>query len=115
MNNNCNANMNCNGKPACSCGGTCQNQDMTCQQLLDVINQASFAVDDMLLYLDTHPDDMEALAYYQKQSCIRREALQKYARQYGPLTIDLVDDTCSDSWEWMSQPWPWELSKKGRC
>ena len=36
------------------------------------------------------------------------EALKKYAAQYGPLTIDTGDDTCSRQWDWVMQPWPWE-------
>ncbi|NCB91299.1 MAG: spore coat protein CotJB [Clostridia bacterium] len=82
---------------------------------MDIIDQASFAQYDMLLYLDTHPDDAEAFAYYRKQTCIREDALKQYAQHYGPLTMDLIDDTCSDSWKWMMQPWPWEIKKKGRC
>lgn len=85
------------------------------EQLLDQINRSSFAAYDMLLYLDTHPDDTEAQAYYHKNACIRKDSMREYARQYGPLTMDLIDDTRSDSWEWMKQPWPWELNKKGRC
>ena len=38
------------------------NRDM----LLDQINTVSFAAYDMLLYLDTHPKDEKALAYYQE-------------------------------------------------
>ena len=39
---------------------------------------------------------------------IRNEALKAYAAQYGPLTIDTGDDTCSRQWDWVMQPWPWE-------
>ena len=35
-----------------------------CPQLLNMIDQASFAMDDVLLYLDTHPCDRQAFAYY---------------------------------------------------
>lgn len=96
------------------CGGG-GNQIPSRQQLMDTINQSSFAVDDILLYLDTHPHDMEALTYFQKQSAIRKDAMKHYAMHYGPLTIDTVDDSNSDAWEWMMQPWPWEIPQKGRC
>lgn len=96
--------------------GTCSSCGRSSrQQLMDTINQSSFAVNEMVLYLDTHPDDQEAMAYFQKQSCIRREAMKQYAQQYGPLTVDSIDDTCNDTWEWMQQPWPWEINRKGRC
>ena len=35
---------------------------MNRQELLNHINQASFAVDDVKLYLDTHPCDTDALS-----------------------------------------------------
>lgn len=34
------------------------------KELLNHINTVSFAVDDIQLYLDTHPDDEEALAIF---------------------------------------------------
>ena len=48
-------------------------------QLLGEINEVSFAVNDLHLYLDTHP-----------------------------LTIDSADLTDCDRWKWMEQPFPWE-------
>lgn len=99
----------------CTCNCTCQKGMPSRRELMELINQSSFAVYEMLLYLDTHPDDMDAMAYFQKQSCIRRDAMQQYAQLYGPLTMDLVDDTRCDTWEWMMQPWPWEVTQKGRC
>ena len=77
-------------------------------QMLNHINEVSFAVDDILLYLDTHPCDQEALAFYRENAKKRNEALKEYAKYYGPLTIDTAVDSDSDSWEWVNQPWPWE-------
>ena len=75
---------------------------------MNTINEVSFAVDDIKLYLDTHPDDEKALDFFKEKSMIRNEALKAYAAQYGPLTIDTGDDTCSRQWDWVMQPWPWE-------
>lgn len=77
-------------------------------QLLDLIDKVSFAVDDMQLYLDTHPKDQEALGYFLEHSELRNEALKEYARRFGPLTIDSVFETHPDSWKWIHQKWPWE-------
>lgn len=85
------------------------------RQLLDTINQVSFAAYDMLLYLDTHPEDQKAMEFYHKHMCMRKEAMRKYAQLYGPLTMDCMDESCSDCWKWAQQPWPWELPEKGRC
>ena len=71
------------------------NQNQQREMLLKKINEVSFAVDDILLFLDTHPDCQEALDFYRQNVAIRKEALSEYARLYGPLTIDTADDSCS--------------------
>ena len=42
---------------------TNQMNQMNRQQLFNLINTVSFAVDDLLLFLDTHPDDVEAIKH----------------------------------------------------
>ena len=46
------------------------------KELLQWINVVSFAVDDVKLFLDTHPCDQNALAYFQEYSRMRNEALK---------------------------------------
>lgn len=87
------------------------NEGRPCKrELLDWINVVSFAVDDVKLYLDTHPCDQEALAYfeeYQKQRCF---AIKEYAKYYGPLTMDSME--AGQQWRWIQDPWPWQ---EGGC
>lgn len=78
---------------------------MNQQQLLMYITQVSFALTDVNLYLDTHPCDQEAMAYYQEVRKLREEALDKYQCQFGPL---LNDSNNSENWEWVNSPWPWQ-------
>lgn len=73
----------------------------------------SFAIDDLLLFLDTHPKEKRALEYYSELSARRNELLEKYAKFYGPLTIDTGNDSNLKSWQWMEQPFPWE--QEGGC
>ena len=78
-------------KPFCGKGGApcpVASRQMTREQLLNRINQVSFAVNEMTLFLDSHPDNEEALAYMEEKSALRRESLEEYARRFGPLTID---------------------------
>ena len=82
------------------------------KELMDHINQVSFAVDDVKLYLDTHPCDQEALSFFQEYSRLRNKALEEYASSYGPLTIDTAASSCSDRWNWVNEPWPWQ---EGGC
>ncbi len=78
-----------------------------CMQLLNVIDQASFAMDDVLLYLDTHPCDQAALSYYQSAAGMRRQAMDAYQQSCGPLMADSVN-SAGACWLWVQGPWPWE-------
>lgn len=79
------------------------------KQLLCLINEATFAMQDVALFLDTHPCNEEALEYYEEYRKIREDAVREYDRQFGPLLIDGEQKT--DVWLWALQPWPW----KGEC
>ena len=57
-------------------------------QLLNKINEVSFAVDDLLLYLDTHPCCEKGLALYRQYSQERKTLMKEYAQCYGLSTID---------------------------
>ncbi len=77
------------------------------KELLNRINRHSFAMNEANLFLDTHPYDQDALAYFQKQRSLRIEAVKEYAKHYAPLAIDYaVDD--NTPWSWVNEPWPWE-------
>ncbi len=77
-------------------------------KLLKKVQMYSFAVTDASLFLDTHPDCAEALAFFNKYRKLYDEAKAEFERQYGPLEI------CSEQnaarWEWTDGPFPWELS-----
>ncbi|QOV20582.1 spore coat protein CotJB [Blautia liquoris] len=87
---------------------------MNQQQLLCTINELSFAIVDVSLYLDTHPDDQDALDYFHEKSVLRKKAVDRYTTMCGPLTIEAADDRASGNWDWVTQPWPWEVRKGGR-
>ena len=73
--------------------------------LMKQINEASFAMDDVSLYLDTHPNCSNALRYYKEAVTMRKSAMDAYERQFGPLMIENV--TCGE-WNWVTEKWPWE-------
>ena len=75
-------------------------------KLFQWINMVSFAVNDIILYLDTHPTDQEAIAYFNHFREARMEALKEYENCYGPLTIDTAKPDCK--WLWATQAMPWE-------
>lgn len=80
---------------------------MTQEQLLQWISMTKFACVEASLYLDTHPCDAEALAYFQEYNRLYNEAMNEYAKAYGPLTISHAKH-CDTYWEWVNQPWPWQ-------
>ena len=47
------------------------------KELLQFIDQVSFAIDDLLLFLDTHPKEKRALEYYTQLSETRNDLLEK--------------------------------------
>lgn len=84
---------------------------MNCQsnaqeELLQFIYETGFAIDDIVLFLDTHPDDEKALAYYHKYKTLHDEAMKEYAKNYGPLLKTQVNS--ENCWTWNAEPWPWE-------
>lgn len=76
------------------------------EALMKRINETSFAMDDVILYLDTHPEDRNALNFYHQVKAMRQEARNAYESQFGPLTPDAVQNTAQ--WNWLSGRWPWE-------
>lgn len=80
---------------------------MNKEELLEWIGQTKFACVDANLYLDTHPDDEAAIRYFQEYNRLYLEAMNEYARVYGPLTISHAQH-CSTWWDWVDQPWPWQ-------
>ena len=68
--------------------------------------EKSFAMYDLMLYLDTHPEDEEALTYYESLREEWKQARCAYVAQIGPLTFD--DVTGENKWTWINRPWPWE-------
>ena len=67
-----------------------QNQDMqqkrmNQKELYEWIMMLGFCAVDMMLYLDTHPDDEEALNYFNQCNTLYNAAKQSYQEQFGLL------------------------------
>lgn len=74
--------------------------------LLQPVYEAGFTLDELVLFLDTHPCDMGALSYYRQASSRYAQAVSDYESQRGPLTIEGVNS--ANYWTWVEGPWPWE-------
>ena len=69
-------------------------------ELFEMIGAVSFAIDDLRLYLDTHPDDAEALALFTEYRDQRHQLVAEYTRDYGSIASYYPDT--SRGWTWNS-------------
>ena len=72
--------------------------NMNKQQLFAFITEVSFALDDISLYLDTHPECPKALAAYSNYKAMRQQAVREYTTAYGPLNRYQVNDDNYFDW-----------------
>ncbi len=77
------------------------------QQALACVQQMSFMIDDLRLFLNTHCDCEEALCALKYYIAAEREARKNYEKQYGPLTLKGIEGC--DRYEWVCGAWPWEM------
>ena len=75
-------------------------------ELLDLIRVLGFNMFDAVLFLDTHPDNQQALEHYQNYKQLMNQATNEYTTYFGPLSSD--DVNVSNEWTWVKAPWPWE-------
>ena len=68
-----------------------------------------FAVQELALYLDTHRDDQEALELYRSYQQLYRRCREEYSKRHGPLNH--MQESDSENYEWLDDPWPWEYCK----
>ena len=83
------------------------------REMLGTIQQTSFVLDDLRLYLDTHPDDMQALKCFKTALKRRKALLREFALAHYPLTMDCIADIYeenpdSECYCWKEGPIPWE-------
>ncbi len=70
--------------------------------------QYDFALNDLKLYLDTNPKDINAINLYRQYLNVFKDTKDEYEKKYGPLTCDSLYALGND-WKWNNSPWPWEV------
>lgn len=73
--------------------------------LLDIM-ELSFAINDLNLYLDLHPQDQEFLEKFNKLVELSCQKEMEYVKKYGPLEV--IDNNSNNNFKWIQDPWPWE-------
>ena len=80
--------------------------------LMRKIATNDFAVVELHLYRDTHPNDKQMAErleeFAAKSAALRRE----YEQKYGPLT---PGDQGGNRWAWIANPWPWDRAEEENC
>ena len=82
----------------------CDDKNYTREELMMKIKSYNFAVIELGLYLNTHPDDEKALCLHNAYTKKLKELKDKYQKVYGPLSIYYP----CNKWRWFEEPWPWE-------
>jgi len=75
------------------------------EKMLYKIMALSFAINDLNLYLDLHPDKKEVFDLFKKYVAEKEKLSKEYERIYGPLEIT---GTTGSKYNWIDSPWPWE-------
>lgn len=70
-----------------------------------------FAIDELGLYLTTHPKDQEVLNLYWSYIKLAQEGRITYRKMYGPLLQ--TDITEENGFIWLNDPWPWDEGVNG--
>ncbi|MDI3317744.1 MAG: spore coat protein CotJB [Bacillota bacterium] len=72
------------------------------------MQQLHFAALEINLYLDTHPDDRQALEDYNRLVQELMRLHQEWVRRYGPL-MNHGQDPSAYPWQWTRTPFPYPL------
>ena len=75
------------------------------KELLLKLSNAQFAMWELHVFLDTHPDNKEAYALKEKYEGKYSALLKEYEEKYSPLTINADMPNL-----WLKDPWPWDLT-----
>ena len=75
-------------------------------KLLYKIQIYCFAIKDLNLYLDLHPNETDKLILFKKYNDELKKLKEEYNSKYSPLCLNDVNNT--SKWTWINNPWPWD-------
>lgn len=75
------------------------------EKLMLKIYAYSFAINDLNLYLDLHPDKKDVFDLFKKYVNEKERLCKEYERLYGPLEIT---GTTGSKYDWIDSPWSWD-------
>jgi len=81
------------------------------EMLLRKISAESFAMWELRLFIDTHPNSEKALKAMEEHQKRYDELVNIYESKYGPLVT--TSNSQKSKMLWLNGPWPWEYEKEG--
>ena len=75
------------------------------EALLLKLSQMEFALNDLSLYLDLHPNDMAVFNKFREYANEYKRYLNEFEKTYRPLCLSSIN---KDSYEYYKNPWPWD-------
>lgn len=78
------------------------------ERLLRRIATMDFAIVELHLYMDTHPNALDIQRKLDEYECKSHNLRKEYEEKYGPLTPRNQEE---GNWEWVSNPWPWDIEE----
>ncbi len=90
----------------CGCGGN-GGVSPARKKLMEQIRAVDFALYEVILYLDVHPNSCDALETYHKLKAQKEDLHKEYEATCGPITA--FGNQSGVSWDWIGSPFPWEF------
>lgn len=75
-------------------------------ELLKQLTVLDFMLVDLGLFLNTHPDEQEAIAEYNQVVIEADRVRAQFEQHYGSL-CSFRSKSPTSSWIWPADPWPW--------
>ncbi|MFB5267332.1 spore coat protein CotJB [Paenibacillus enshidis] len=77
-------------------------------ELLERLQELDFVLVELNLYLNTHPNDLQAIEQYNQLTRDRMQVAHHFQLLYGPLQ-NFGHAYSKYPWEWSKAPWPWQV------
>ena len=76
--------------------------------LLEELQAIDFVLVDLNLYLDTHPDDHEAIQQFNEYAKKSMTLKTAFEQKFGPL-MHFGMSYSNYPFNWVDTPWPWQV------
>ena len=76
--------------------------------LLEEIQAIDFVIVELNLYLDTHPDDYEAIKQFNDHAEKSMKLKLEFEKKFGPL-MNFGYSFSNYPFNWIDTPWPWQV------